>query len=61
MSAVICSCNNVTKGDICSAIDGGVKDLPGLKAAPSWPPVAAAARRWPAPSSSASWKSAAWK
>ncbi|RZU48216.1 nitrite reductase (NADH) large subunit [Fluviicoccus keumensis] len=32
MSAVICSCNNVTKGDICSAIDGGVKDLPGLKA-----------------------------
>jgi nitrite reductase (NADH) large subunit len=33
MSAVICSCNNVTKGDICSAIDGGVKDLPGLKAA----------------------------
>jgi len=32
MSAVICSCNNVTKGDICSAIDGGVKDLPSLKA-----------------------------
>jgi nitrite reductase (NADH) large subunit len=33
MTAVICSCNNVTKGDICTAIDGGVKDLPGLKAA----------------------------
>ncbi|MFF7706785.1 nitrite reductase large subunit NirB [Pseudomonas sp. NPDC007930] len=31
-SATICSCHNVTKGAICSAIDGGCTDLPALKA-----------------------------
>ncbi|WP_249677057.1 nitrite reductase large subunit NirB [Pseudomonas abieticivorans] len=31
-TATICSCHNVTKGAICSAIDGGCSDLPMLKA-----------------------------
>ena len=31
-TAQICSCNNVTKGDLCSAIDGGVTGLAELKA-----------------------------
>jgi nitrite reductase (NADH) large subunit len=31
MTAQICSCNNVTKGDICAAIDGGVVELGELK------------------------------
>ncbi|MDF3136427.1 FAD-dependent oxidoreductase, partial [Pseudomonas extremaustralis] len=30
-SATVCSCHNVTKGAICSAIDGGCSDLGGLK------------------------------
>ncbi len=30
-SATICSCHNVSKGAICSAIDGGCGDLPSLK------------------------------
>ena len=29
--AQICSCNNVTKGDLCDAIAGGRTDVPGLK------------------------------
>lgn len=32
MSATICSCYNVTKGDICQAIDGGCTTIAGLKA-----------------------------
>jgi len=31
-TATICSCHNVSKGAICSAIDGGCGDLAGLKA-----------------------------
>ncbi|SFM94352.1 nitrite reductase (NADH) large subunit [Pseudonocardia ammonioxydans] len=31
-SAQICSCNAVTKGDLCAAIDGGAHDVPALKA-----------------------------
>jgi nitrite reductase (NADH) large subunit len=31
-TATICSCHNVTKGSICSAIDNGCSDLPMLKA-----------------------------
>lgn len=31
MSAVICSCNNVTKQDLCTAIEGGVMELGELK------------------------------
>jgi nitrite reductase (NADH) large subunit len=31
-TATICSCHNVSKGAICSAIDGGCTDLAGLKA-----------------------------
>ncbi|MGF2735770.1 nitrite reductase large subunit NirB [Marinobacter sp. DUT-1] len=31
-SASICSCHNVTKGDICGAIDAGCSDLGGIKA-----------------------------
>ncbi|MBK1887270.1 MULTISPECIES: nitrite reductase large subunit NirB [unclassified Marinobacter] len=31
-SASICSCHNVTKGDICCAIDAGSSDLAGVKA-----------------------------
>ncbi|MFK3969439.1 nitrite reductase large subunit NirB [Pseudomonas sp. NPDC087358] len=31
-SATICSCHNVNKGAICSAIDGGCTDLAGIKA-----------------------------
>lgn len=31
-SAQVCSCNAVTKGAICSAIDGGAHDVPALKA-----------------------------
>lgn len=31
MTAQICSCNNVTKADICAAIDGGVVELGELK------------------------------
>ncbi len=31
-TATICSCHNVSKGAICSAIDGGCSDLGGLKA-----------------------------
>ncbi len=31
-SAQICTCNAVTKGAICSAIDGGAHDVPALKA-----------------------------
>ncbi|MDH6243355.1 nitrite reductase large subunit NirB [Mycobacterium sp. OTB74] len=30
-AAQICSCNNVTKGDLCSAIEGGCADVPALK------------------------------
>ncbi|WP_166268761.1 nitrite reductase large subunit NirB [Marinobacter caseinilyticus] len=30
-TAAICSCHNVTKGDICSAIDAGCSDLAGIK------------------------------
>ena len=30
-AAQICSCNNVTKGDLCDAIAGGCTDVPGLK------------------------------
>jgi nitrite reductase (NADH) large subunit len=30
-AAQICSCNNVTKGDLCDAIAGGCTDIPGLK------------------------------
>jgi len=30
-SAMICSCNNVTKGAVCSAIRGGVSELPAMK------------------------------
>ncbi|BBI60034.1 hypothetical protein HSBAA_13400 [Vreelandella sulfidaeris] len=32
-TASICSCHNVTKGDICATIDAGVVDLGGVKAA----------------------------
>jgi nitrite reductase (NADH) large subunit len=32
MSATICSCYNVTKGDVCKAIDGGCTTIGGLKA-----------------------------
>ncbi|WP_033411560.1 nitrite reductase large subunit NirB [Methylosarcina fibrata] len=32
MSATICSCYNVTKGDICKSIDGGCTTIGGLKA-----------------------------
>jgi len=31
-AAQICSCNNVTKGDLCGAIEGGCSDVAGLKA-----------------------------
>jgi nitrite reductase (NADH) large subunit len=31
LAAQICSCNNVTKGDLCDAIAGGCSDVPGLK------------------------------
>lgn len=31
-AAQICSCNNVTKGDLCGAITGGCTDVAGLKA-----------------------------
>lgn len=31
-SAMICSCNNVTKADLCAAIDNGATELAGLKA-----------------------------
>ena len=31
-AAQICSCNGVTKGDLCAAIDGGAHDVPALKA-----------------------------
>jgi nitrite reductase (NADH) large subunit len=31
-TASICSCHNVTKGDICNAIDGGCSDLTSIKA-----------------------------
>ncbi|MBV1881626.1 MAG: nitrite reductase large subunit NirB [Pseudomonadales bacterium] len=31
-SAVICSCNNVTKGDLCAAIEGGAVEISELKA-----------------------------
>ena len=31
-SAQICSCNAVTKGQLCAAIDGGAHDVPSLKA-----------------------------
>ncbi|MCY1284106.1 Nitrite reductase [NAD(P)H] [compost metagenome] len=31
-SATVCSCHNVSKGAICSAIDGGCSDLAGVKA-----------------------------
>src|SRR5918992_935932 len=31
-SAQVCSCNAVTKGAICSAIDGGAHDVPAIKA-----------------------------
>jgi nitrite reductase (NADH) large subunit len=30
-AAQICSCNNVTKADLCDAISGGCSDVPGLK------------------------------
>ncbi|HET9442859.1 MAG TPA: nitrite reductase large subunit NirB, partial [Acidimicrobiales bacterium] len=30
-TAMVCSCNSVTKGAICSAVAGGVVDIPGLK------------------------------
>ena len=30
-AAQICSCNSVTKGDLCEAIAGGCNDIPGLK------------------------------
>ncbi|KPQ26649.1 MAG: assimilatory nitrite reductase NAD(P)H large subunit NasD [Halomonas sp. HL-93] len=30
-TATICSCHNVTKGDICATIDGGAVDLAGVK------------------------------
>ncbi len=30
--ALICTCNNVTKGDVCAAIAGGAADMPSLKA-----------------------------
>jgi nitrite reductase (NADH) large subunit len=30
-AAQVCSCNNVTKGDLCDAISGGCSDVPGLK------------------------------
>lgn len=40
MSAVLCSCNNVTKQDLCSAIEGGVMELGELGApSPKPPPV----------------------
>jgi nitrite reductase (NADH) large subunit len=29
--ALICSCEGVSKGDICSAIEGGICDVPGIK------------------------------
>ncbi|MGM0832819.1 MAG: nitrite reductase large subunit NirB [Pseudomonadota bacterium] len=32
-TAMICSCHNVTKGDICTAIDGGAADLGNVKGA----------------------------
>ncbi|NDL71206.1 nitrite reductase large subunit NirB [Vreelandella alkaliphila] len=32
-TAMICSCHNVTKGDICTAIDGGAADLANVKGA----------------------------
>ncbi|WP_434984638.1 nitrite reductase large subunit NirB [Vreelandella zhaodongensis] len=32
-TAMICSCHNVTKGDICATIDAGAVDLGGVKAA----------------------------
>ena len=31
-AALICTCNNVTKGDVCAAIAGGAADMPTLKA-----------------------------
>ena len=31
-AAQLCSCNNVTKGELCDAIAGGCSDVPGLKA-----------------------------
>ncbi|MCS5932893.1 hypothetical protein LNQ03_27525 [Klebsiella pneumoniae subsp. pneumoniae] len=45
-SAPICSCHNVSKGDICQAVNNGAGDMSAIKAAPERLPAAAAAARW---------------
>lgn len=45
-SAQICSCHNVSKGDICQAVNGGAGDMAAIKAAPKRRPAAAAVARW---------------
>lgn len=45
-SATICSCNNVSKADICSAIDGGATSLGALKNARRLQQRAVAVRHW---------------
>ncbi len=45
-SAPICSCHNVSKGDICRAVNNGAGDMSAIKAAPERLPAAAAAARW---------------
>lgn len=45
-SAQICSCHNVSKGDICQAVSGGAGDMAAIKAALKRRPAAAAVARW---------------
>ncbi|MDQ6191307.1 hypothetical protein M3O75_13590 [Klebsiella pneumoniae] len=45
-SAPICSCHNVSKGDICQAVNNGAGDMSAIKVAPERLPAAAAAARW---------------
>jgi nitrite reductase (NADH) large subunit len=45
-SAQICSCHNVSKGDICQAVSAGAADIGDKSSAPKRRPAAAAVARW---------------